>query len=261
MKCIIVFFNSIVKSKSYLHDIFKLRIFIGLITNQQQYFAYFVVLKYINYFVMKYLYTILFNVLIFTSLYSQNINNLQDNDTTALFQKKVYPALNKYDNKLQFHFQTGASVSSFGNNTLFSKWIAPSFSYKVNPKLNLHFGTFVLNENANYPSLNSEMHNAAKTDPTRVFLNLSGDYRLTKSIRLRATTFNELPNGDTPQNYFYYNQLGIDIKVTDNFFISADFINQKGRTSHGMYNNSMFFNSDDYFGNSFFNNIFINTFH
>ena len=210
---------------------------------------------------MKYLYTILFNVLIFTSLFSQNAYNLQDKDTSALFQKKTYPALNKYDNKLQFHFQTGASVTSFGNNTVFSKWIAPSFSYKVNPKLNLHFGTLVLDENANYLSFNSEMQNSAKINSTHVYLNLSGDYQVTKSIRFRATTFNELPNGNTPQNYFYYNQMGIDIKVTDNFFISADFVNQRGQASYGMYNNSMFFNSDDYRGNNFMNNIFMNSFH
>ena len=207
---------------------------------------------------MKYLCTILINVLIFTSLFSQNTNNLQDKDTSILFQKKAYPALNKYDNKLQFHFQTGASLTSFGNNTIFSKWISPSFSYKVNPKLNLHFGTLVLNENANYPSFNSEMQNLSNTNPTHLYLNLSGDYQVTKSIRLRATTFNELPNGNTPQNY---NQMGIDIKVTDNFFISADFINQKGQAYQGMYNSSLFFNSDSYRGNSFMNNIFMNSFH
>ena len=209
---------------------------------------------------MKYLYVILFNILIFTSLYSQNANYFKDNDTSALFQKKTYPALNKYDNKMQFHFSTGASVTSFGNNTVFSKWIAPSFTYQVNPKLNLHFGTFILDENAPHFLFNSEMPNAGNTNSTHAYLNLSGDYQVTKSIRFRATTFNELPNGNPAQNYFYYNQMGIDIKVTDNFFISADFINQKGNQPFGMYNSgSMFFDSNDYMGNGLLNNIFIST--
>ena len=102
---------------------------------------------------MKYLSSILFNVLIFTSLLAQNQNYLSEGDTSFLFQKKQYSAINKYDNKLQLHFETGASITSFGKNTIFSKWIAPSFIYKVNSKLNLHIGSLILNENANYPAL------------------------------------------------------------------------------------------------------------
>ena len=208
---------------------------------------------------MKYLYATLISILIFTSLYSQNDNYLKNNDTSVLFQKKVYPALNKYDNKMQLHFSTGVSFSSFGNNTLFSKWIAPSFSYQVNPKLNLHFGTLISDENSNYQSFNSEQKNINRSNPTQAFIYISGDYQVTKSIRFRATTFNELPNGNPTQNYFYYNQMGVDIKVTDNFFISADFTN-RNNCNFGMYNSSMFFDSNDYMGNGFFNTIFTNAF-
>ncbi len=202
---------------------------------------------------MKYLCAILFNVLIFTTLFSQNPNYLHDNDTSLLFQKKTYPAINKYDNKSRFHFGAGASVTSFGNNTVFSKWIAPSFTYPISPKLNLHIGTLVLNRNSNSQLFNSEQLNAERSNPTQAFLFVSGDYQLNKNIRFRATTFNEIRDKNSTRNSFNYNQVGVDIKVTDNFFISADFVSEKGFRPFGMYSNSMFYDSNDPFGRGFFN--------
>ncbi len=209
---------------------------------------------------MKYFFAFLFNVLIFTSLLSQNVNYLRDNDTSLLFQKKNYPAINKYDNKMQFHITTGASVTTNGNNSIFSQWIAPSFSYQINPKLNLHFGSLILNGNQNYPSFNKEILAAPQTNSTQTFIYISGDYQLNKSIRFRATTFNEIQDKKSMQQNYYYNQMGVDIKITDNFVISADFINEKGRRPFGIYNSNKFFDQYDYNGNGFFNNGLINTF-
>ncbi|MFZ4398610.1 MAG: hypothetical protein ACOYO1_01145 [Bacteroidales bacterium] len=188
------------------------------------------------------------------------MNYLKDNDTTLLFQKKRYPAINKADNKIQLHFSTGASVTSYGNSTIFNKWIAPGFTYQVNPKINLHFGSLIVNGNENFSMYSNEQSNRVSNNLTRNFLYLSGDYKISNSIRLRATTFNEVGNKNAIQNNYYYNQMGIDIKVTDNFYISADFINEKGRRPFGIYNSNMFFDANDYLGNSFFSNTLQNTF-
>ena len=118
----------------------------------------------------------------------------------------------------------------------------------------------VLNGNSNDQSFNNELLNAEKRNPTQAFLYISGDYQLNKSIRFRATTFNEIQGKNTNQNSYNFNQLGIDIKVTDNFFISADFITEKGQRPFGMYNNSMFNNVNDSFGNGFMNHTHLNTF-
>ncbi len=211
---------------------------------------------------MKYLYTILINVMLMNSLFAQSEDNQQHKDTSLLYQKKSYPALNKYDQKMKFHLSTGASVTSFGNNTIFTKWIAPGMSYQVSPKLNLHFGSLILDGNLNYPSYNSEFAGTIdRNNPTQAFLYISGDYQLNKSIRFRATTFNEIPGNNSNQNSFNFNQVGIDIKVTDNFFISADFINQKGQQPFGIYNNNRFNDANSSFGNGFINNGLFNTFH
>ena len=198
--------------------------------------------------------------MIFTSLFSQDANYLRDNDTSLLFQKKNYPAISKYDNKMQFRITTGASVSTNGNNSNFSQWIVPSFSYQINPKLNLHFGSLILNGNQNYPSFNNEIISSPQYNSTQTFLYISGDYQLNKSIRFRATTFNEIQDKKSNQQNYYYNQMGVDIKVTDNFTISADFINEKGRRPFGIYNSNKYFDQYDYNGNGFFNNVLINTF-
>jgi hypothetical protein len=197
--------------------------------------------------------------MVFAIAFSQNPNYLQENDSSLIFQKKTYPSFNKYDNKLQFHFSTGASVFTSGKTTVFTKWISPGFTYQVNPKLNLHLGSLMLNGNNNQ-YFNSEQQNFERNNPNQVFLYISGDYQITKSIKFKATSFNELKEKNSNQNNYYYNQMGIDIKVNDNFFISADFINEKGNRPFGIYNNSMFFNANDYQGNGFFNNVMHNSF-
>ena len=209
---------------------------------------------------MKYFFAFLFNVLIFTSLLSQNVNYLRDKDTSLLFQKKNYPAISKYDNKMQFHISTGASLTTNGNNSIFSQWIAPSFSYQINPKLNLHFGSLILNGNQNYPSFNNEFISTPQSNSTQKFIYISGDYQLNKSIRFRATTFNEIKDKNSMQQNYYYNQMGVDIKITDNFVISADFINEKGRRPFGIYNSNRLFDQFDNIGDGYFNNNFLNTF-
>jgi len=208
---------------------------------------------------MKYIYITLFNFFIFTSLFSQNTNQLKNNDTSLLFQKRLYPSVNKYDNKIQLHFNTGASITAYGKTTVFTKWISPGFTYQVNPKLNLHFGSLLINGNNNQ-YFNTEQQNFERKNPTQAFLYISGDYQINKSIRLRATSFNELKEKSSNQYNYYYNQMGIDIKISDHFFISADFINEKGRRPFGIYNNSMFFDANDYQGNALFNNVIQNTF-
>ena len=209
---------------------------------------------------MKCLNLILFNILITTSLFSQNTDSLKDKDTLLLFQKKTYPAFNNYDQKIQFHLSTGASVISFGNSSVFTQWIAPGFTYQVSPKLNLHFGSMVLNGNSNSQFFNNEQPTLEKRNSTQAFIYISGDYQLNKSIRFRATTFHEMKGKNSNQNSYSYNQLGVDIKVTDNFFISADFINENGQRPFGMYNNSMFNDCNNSFGGGFINNGHLNTF-
>ena len=69
---------------------------------------------------------------------------------------------------------------------------------------------------------------------------------------------NEIKDKNSMQQNYYYNQMGVDIKITDNFVISADFINEKGRRPFGIYNSNRLFDQFDNIGDGYFNNNFLN---
>jgi hypothetical protein len=201
---------------------------------------------------MKKIAFIVFNVLLINTLLSQNLRSDFRND--SIFYSKEHKISNFNLNKTQFHFSMGASVTSFDNNTFFSKWIAPELTYKVNPKLNLHLGSMYLNENYTINSFNYENQEInSNTNFTRAFVYLSGDYKLNSNIRLRATTFNEVPQKNSQFDNFGYNQVGFDLKITDNFYMSADFISIKGRSPVSVFSNNPFFESNLPFGRGYFN--------
>ncbi len=196
---------------------------------------------------------LIFIVFIISDLLSaQNAMNefLYDSSIVA----KKFNLFNENMNKSTFHLSMGGSVTSFDNNTFFSKWVAPELTYKLNPKLNLHLGTMYLNENININSYNSE-NTLIQTNSsfTRAFVYLSGDYQLNNTLRLRATTLNEVPQKNSNFENFGYNQIGFDLKITDNFYMSADFISVKGRRPVSAFSNNPFFESTLPFGRGAFN--------
>jgi hypothetical protein len=205
---------------------------------------------------MKYVLIFVLSFFLSLPLIAQKNYALTGDDSLELFRKKSYPALRSIDNKTQFHLNAGASYTSWGKNSVFSKWIAPEMSYQLNPKLTIHVGTMILNENSPISYFNSEQQQSIKPDPTRAFLYLSGDYQLNKSIRLRATTFNELKSKNPYLDAFSYNQIGIDVKLANNLFLSADFIDVRGSSPYAPFNSSRLFRMDDYSGNPLFGNIF-----
>ncbi len=197
-------------------------------------------------------------VLIFIVLSISNLlsaqNTVNEFRRDSVFVPKRINLFNENPNKTRFHLSMGGSVTSFDNNTFFSKWVAPELTYQVNPKLNLHLGTMYLNENININSYNSE-NTLIQTNSnfTRAFIYLSGDYQLNKNLRLRATTLNEVPQKNINFENFGYNQIGFDLKITDNFYMSADFISIKGRRPVSAFSNNPFFESTVPFGRGAFN--------
>ena len=193
-------------------------------------------------------------VLIFIVLSISNLlsaqNTVNEFRGDSIFVPKKLNLLNENTNKTRFHLSMGGSVTSFDNNSIFSKWVAPELTYQLNPKLNLHLGTMYLNENMNINRYNSE-NTLVQTNSnyTRAFVYLSGDYQLNKKIRLRATTFNEIPQKNSNIENFGYNQIGFDLKITDNLYMSADFISVKGR----MFSSNPFYESTLPFGRGAFN--------
>lgn len=197
-------------------------------------------------------------VLIFIVLSISNLlsaqNTVNEFRGDSIFVPKKFNLLNENTNKTRFHLSMGGSVTSFDNNSIFSKWVAPELTYQLNPKLNLHLGTMYLNENMNINRYNSE-NTLVQTNSnyTRAFVYLSGDYQLNKKIRLRATTFNEIPQKNSNIENFGYNQIGFDLKITDNLYMSADFISVKGRRPVSMFSSNPFYESTLPFGRGAFN--------
>lgn len=201
---------------------------------------------------MKTFLIFLFSLLLSSSLIAQNIRKGFGQDSLSILEETNLKA--NFEKKSQFHLSMGGSLTSFNNNTLFSKWVAPEFSYQINPKLNLHIGTMYLNENFNINSYNSENQQInTNRNFTRAFVYLSGDYQLNKNIRLRATTLNEIPVKSSPYDNYGFNQFGFDLKITDNLYMSADFISIRGRSPVSIYSNNPFYESTLPFGRGAFN--------
>ncbi|MCX6230265.1 MAG: hypothetical protein NTZ33_01860 [Bacteroidetes bacterium] len=209
---------------------------------------------------MKFFFIVFLSFFLSVTINAQDYKVFPENDTSILYQKKSYPALKNIDNKSQFHLSAGASVTSYGKNTSFTKWVAPSMTYQLTLKLNLHVGTLIINGNSMPSYFSGEQQNNQQANPTQAFLFLSGDYQINNAIRLRATTFNELKSANSLNNSFNYNQIGVDIKLANNLFFSADFIDSRGSSPFMPFSTGRLNNMNNGFGNSLFGNSFMDGF-
>jgi hypothetical protein len=211
---------------------------------------------------MRFIY--LFTILIFgLNGFSQNIGEYYvkpDSSGSPIILNKSdnsSPTIDKRpfsDNKrIQVAFQTGASFSTMGNNSIFNTWVAPEIKYQVTPKFSLTAGTVAMYGNygnlQNYISKENSLTNADRL--AQYYLFAKGEYKLNDRITFRGTTMKEVSNTSINPNPYSLNHLGIDIKLRDNVFLSADVQVAKGRTPFGMYYNNPYNPSFGY-GNSFF---------
>ncbi len=181
------------------------------------------------------------------------INNNYSNTYQKSYIKKHFASTEN----MHFSFQTGASVMSFGNSSVFSTYVAPQLNFSLTPKLNITVGTIALNSNFNNMMYYNYNEGTTSTVPnsTQMFIYLQGDYQVNNRIKIRGTTFREITNSSNPNNNpFSFNQIGVDFKISDNIFMSADFIQSSGRPPTGLNGiNYPMFRSNYPFGGGFNN--------
>ncbi|OFY81140.1 MAG: hypothetical protein A2275_00040 [Bacteroidetes bacterium RIFOXYA12_FULL_35_11] len=139
------------------------------------------------------------------------------------------------DKRVKVAFQTGASFSSFGNSSLFNTWVAPEVQFQVSPKFKLKVGTVAMYSMGS--ALQDYLYNENTTDFSnrlaQYYLYAQGEYKINDRLRLRAATIQETPNNVLSSQRFSMNRFGIDWKIKDKVFLSADIQLAQGRSPYG----------------------------
>ncbi|MBI5219093.1 MAG: hypothetical protein HY958_09205 [Bacteroidia bacterium] len=168
-------------------------------------------------------------------------------NTTTLNDKPIslFDKTPLSDNKkLQVRFQTGVSFASFGGANIFNTWVAPEVKYQLTPKFNLKVGTVAMYSNMS--DLQNYIYHENSVTPgqrlAQYFMYAQGEYKVNDKIRLRGTSMREFSDLSINPHPFSLNHLGVDIKLKEKVFLSADIQFAKGNFPYGMYYNGPFGN-------------------
>ncbi len=180
---------------------------------------------------MKTFYNLLISLLFFSNTFSQNSISEKRADSSSI----IYPpslSMNKNNFKKQFSdkvhlsLQTGLSFYSIGKQNIFDKWIAPAITYNLTSKFHFTIGTVAMFSNPGYfqSNLNKEGVNtfSQNINTRQYFLFAQGEYLLNSRIMLRGSILKEVPNNPINPYSLNVNRVGVDIKISDGFSISAD---------------------------------------
>lgn len=160
--------------------------------------------------------------------------------------------------KVQVRLSTGASIMSFGGESLFNTWVAPEVKYQLTPKFNLKIGTVAM-----YGTMNNFQQYLYKENSVsqseklaQYFFYAQGEYKVTDKFTLRGTTMKEFSENSLNPSPYSMNHIGFDYKIKDNIMISADFLLAKGNTPWGLaysnpYNQNSYFSSASPFSGCF----------
>ena len=155
----------------------------------------------------------------------------QNPDIEPVYDKRPF----SNDKRVKVAFQTGASFTNFGNTSLFNTWIAPEVQFQVSPKFKMKVGTVAMYsmgsalQNYIYQENSSDFSNRL----AQYYIYAQGEYKLSDRIRLRAATIQETPNNVMSSQRFSMNRFGIDWKIKDKVFLSADIQLAQGRSPYG----------------------------
>lgn len=164
-----------------------------------------------------------------------SLNNT-NNKPNSIFKNK----------KLNYSVTLGSSISSVNDNTSLNYYVAPSFNYSFNDKLNLYFGTAYMNGSLNYlPISNDETQQTLSTNITRYTIFVQGQYQLNSKIELTSSVVystNNFRNNQLNSDAFNFNEkemtLGINYSINKNVHVGAQI------SISNRYNN---FNNPNYF--------------
>lgn len=167
--------------------------------------------------------------------------------------------INTY-NKFNYKLNIGTSYLQLNNYNLFSNYISPELSYKVNDKLNLSLGLLVLNNNLYPNKYNNEILNPS---PNYMRINTyfyaNAEYLINPNLRIRTEGLFDL-NTSKDNKSFKYANFGIDYKFNNNSSISID-INYNNINPQLYYNDNSLFNRNSFYMNNSFDNLFMYNIH
>lgn len=208
---------------------------------------------------MKYILTFLL-LIPFGFLFSQNPDDFYikpDNTkfpTTNTNNQITQPQYDKRpfseNKKVQVQLSTGAGVMSFGGQTLFSTWVAPTVKYQLTPKFNLKVGAITMYGNMNnFQNYLYQENNTSKTDRlAQYYFFAQGEYKVNNKFTIRGTTMKEFSDQSLNPSPYSMNHIGFDYKISDKVTINADFLLSKGNTPWGMYSNP--YNQNSFFSSA-----------
>lgn len=145
----------------------------------------------------------------------------------------------KYQNKLKtgnkgFSITTGAEVISFGGNTFFGTYIMPRYSFSLTPKFNITTGFNLgnLNSSVNFSETNTNMYYHIIAPLFSNFVFVEGEYSYSDHLKIRTSFYSTLQQSNTflpgtsinpLVNNWKSAKIGFDYKISDGFFINAEF--------------------------------------
>lgn len=185
---------------------------------------------------MKYWLTILTALIVNSWLFSQSTNDTVDTDQLIIeapaFQKAQ--AENRDIKRLDADLTVGTSfMYSPGNFYGPSFYMAPSLSYRINPRFTLTSGVAL--EQGNFYSLSGAGEDKNMLPMTRAFLFARGSYQLTSRLTLGGGVYkaiNTMPQLSQYQPAYNYNYQGVSFdlnyKITPSFSVGFQMRIQDG---------------------------------
>jgi hypothetical protein len=185
-------------------------------------------------------------------VFSQHTDDYYQPDSMAYFKGSPFSFGKPFSNhtitdRTQISVQAGTACSFIGKENIFSSWIAPEISYALTPRLHVSTGVLMMHGNLNNLTsfYNKEALGSRTTGFTQNYFFAKGEYLLNDRVMFTAATMHQLP---APSNNPYpssFNSIGMDVKLTDNFSISAGctFSRDIRINSYETPGNNLFFHS------------------
>ena len=198
---------------------------------------------------MKTIFVLFFSMFLFLNTFSQNSEFEIKSDSVTDYYMPSHN-INKSNiksllsDKVHLSFQTGLSFYSCGKESVFEKWVAPAITYNFTQKFHFTIGTVATFSNPGFVNYNLS-NEGVKTISTnkntgQYFLYAQGSYLLNDNITVRGTILRQVPDNKINPSALSFGQVGVDLKITDGFSISADCRISKG------YNASLLHNINEY---------------
>jgi hypothetical protein len=165
-----------------------------------------------------------------------------ENDSTkkSELNSQAKPLILKPDQKFHFSMEVGTgfiSGSKFNSGSYAT--FAPTFNYRVTPKLNLEVtGLLFRGSQSLYqiPASTGIQHNFSQ-NPNQFFFNANGKYALTEKLSLTGSMFKSLNSNQSPQiNPYFLDYKGVNVglnyKISEHIDVGAQFEYSNGLNNY-----------------------------